>query len=171
MSNNTVSAKDQLEKLRAGQNQKLEIKYGELVVRCRILSADQLADAMENGRSAVKLPKGTSEDHQIQKRSTAVCKSVLRVGTTVNNTPYLNDEFLDNLSSAELEILYDQYLLLLNQVNPEYDKLSEDEILVLIARVKKKTTLSSSLTSYQLAEIGRYFLEIMLPQVNEHGSG
>ena len=171
MSNKPVSAKDQLEKLRAGQNQKLEIEYGELVVPCKIMSAVQLANSMENGRSSVKLPKGTSDEHQLQIRSAAVLKAVLRDGTNVNGTPYLNDEFLNDLSSAELEILYDQYLLLLNQVNAEYDKLTEEEILVLIAQVKKKTTQSSSLTSYQHAEIGRYFLEIMLPLVKEHGSG
>jgi len=156
-----ISAKDQLEKLRAGQDQILEIKYGELVIPLKLLSAHELATAAENGRNKLKkivLPSA-SETNKTQMESIAVMKEILRTACT----PHLNDEFLGLITSVELEILYDQFLLINNKVNPQYDKLDDEEILALIAEIKKKTTPIGGLSSYQLGEIGRYFLAQVLP--------
>jgi hypothetical protein len=162
-----VTAEDQLKLMRQGYKQTLEIKLGGLVVPCRIMPALDEATVIANAKTGLKVP---NEEQRALFESLAVMKAVLSNGCTVDSTPYLSDGFLSKLSNDELSELYNQYQTVVRTVNPTFEQLTPDQLGEIIETVKKKERSSRDFFTWQLAEIGRYFLDEILPRVKEAGS-
>ena len=162
-----ITVEEQLTKLRAGKDQDLKLKYGELEIPCRVMNATEESQVVVNAKRNLKVP---NEHDRKSFEGIEVMKCLLEAGCKVQGTPYASRVFLDQLSTVELESLYDQYISTIRTANVQYEKLSQDKIVDMITAVKKKEILTSDLFTWQLVEIGRYFLEVILLMGSEHGS-
>jgi hypothetical protein len=162
-----LSAEQILAKMREGYKQDLKIKFGALEIPCRLMSADEESSIIANAKTRVKVINEAQRDVL---ESLEVMKAVLECACNVSGTPYLSRAVLDKLTSFEIEKLYDDYTMLCRTVNPTFEALTEDEIVNLVQAVKKKNRSSGDLFTWQLAEIGKYFLDKFLPAVSAAGS-
>lgn len=161
------STADILKKIRSGYKADLKLKYGDYEIPCRLMAASEERSVIGSARVGVKVVHEGSRDLD---ESLAVMKAVLQRGCTVENTPYLSKDVLDNLTNGEIQELFDQYTTTCNTVNPEFESLSASQVIDLINEIKKKNQKASDLFTWQLAAIGRYFLDDFLPRVSAPGS-
>ncbi len=157
-----------LEKMRAGYKLPLVLKYNGLEVQARLLPGEELANAISNAKSQLKIPDGHTGDLL---ESQAVMKAVLKAATHVDNTPQLGDKFLNMLTNEELVNLHDQYESLVKTVNPSINELGDAEIAEIIGEIKKKDAKANDYYMWQLAAIGRYFLDRLQATGNGLGGG
>lgn len=162
-----VTVADQLKMMRKGYKQDLELVYNDLKVPVRLMSASEQGAAIANAKTKVKVVHESQRDLL---ESLEVMKSVLEKAALVEGTPRLSREFLDHLTDFEIEQLFEQYQTICRTVNPGFEQLSETEIVAMIRDVKKKAKSSKDFYTWQLAAIGKYFLDTILPMVNELGS-
>lgn len=161
-----VTVESMLAKFRSGYKD-TKLNYGDFSVPIRILNAKEESLAIIEGKEAIKGPNSKQSE---QMEALSVMKVVLFKAAYIDSTPHLPNAFLDQLSPTEIEVLYDQYLELAHQVNPEFEDLSHEEVREAIAVIKKKDAKARDLSTRQLKGIGLYFLEEILPMVKEHGS-
>lgn len=170
--NKITTTEDLLAKLRAGNNQKLEIGLGELKVPCRLLSAAEEATLIVKSAQAAAAQNPTGIQKEVFEAQITM-KQMLLAATTVQGVPGLTKDLLDMISHTELNDLFNQYNTLNHTINPNLQTLTQAEILAIVEDVKKKTKTSRDFYTYQLAEIGRFFLDMVIPTLltaNEHGT-
>ncbi len=155
--------------MRRGQKQDLKLKCGGLDIPCRILSYSEEAAAIANGKTTAKHAKPDGA-HDPVFESSEIMKAVLLKATNVKDVQYVATIFLNALSSTELDALYDQYVTLAKTVNPEIESMSVDKIGEMIKAVKKKEKAPKDFFTWELAAIGRYFLEEIQLQASAPGS-
>lgn len=158
----------QLAAMRRGQNKDLTLKCGGLDIPCRILSNSEESIATANAR-AVARRANADGTHDPAAEAAEIMKAVLLKATNVHSIQYVATIFLNALSSAELGAFYDQYVTLMNTVNPEFENVSVDRIGAMIAAVKKKEKVPKDFFTWELAAIGRFFLDEVLQQGNAPG--
>lgn len=151
-----VSPEDQLALLRADYAEAPTIKAGKLKVPVRLLNATEKVTIIGQAELNLQIPDGV--DPKLFK-SLEVMKGVLIAGGTVDGVPRLSRRFLDLLSDSEIGHMYDEYETLCKTSNPEFRNLSGDQLMGLVNAVKKKEASPSDYFTWQLAEIGRFFLE------------
>jgi hypothetical protein len=165
------TAQELLAALRSGNNQKLELTVGLAVIPCRLVNAIEEAGIIVRAKpKADKINPDGIKRELIE--SVCIQKDILAAATTINGMPGLPLGFLDLLTNPELEAIYDQYISLCHTINPNIQSLSQDEILQVVDGIKKKSLSTKNLFSYQLAEVGKFFLDVVLPNsltVNERG--
>jgi len=84
-------------------------------------------------------------------------------------TTNMTQSFLDALSSTEIEVLYDQYIIGCHQVNRSFEDLTANQFNEYIDAVKKNPAKVNDLSIFQLKAIGQYFLAEILPTVKDAG--
>ncbi len=160
-----------LEKIRKGYKAKLSFKFGGFDCPCRILASEQEAAAIAKAHeSADKVPENLKNLPNNMIKNIRVQKEVLFTGTTIGTINYLTKETLDKLSSDELAQAYDSYKTEIKLANPLFEKMPIDEVQQIINAVKKKAATSKDYYMSDLVGIGRYFLDQLSQQANEHGS-
>lgn len=162
-----TTADDILKKIRLGYKQDLKVKLGDYEIPCRLMSATEERRVIASAKAGLKVLLESARDLE---ESLAVMKAVILRGCTVDNTPRMPQAVLDELTNSEIESLYDQYLTVCTTVNPEFESLSEAQIVDLIKEVKKKNQPARDLFTWQLVAIGKYFLDVFLPAANAPGS-
>jgi hypothetical protein len=167
MKQKTDTVEERLKKMRSGYDQHPELIYGLLHIPCRIMNASEEARVIAAAKNNFKAP---TENDRKYSEGPEIMKAVLETGCTVDGVQHADREFLKELSSAELEELHDQYIGVLRTSNPTLQALSQDQIVEIITEVKKKEKASSDFYTYQLAAIGRYFLDRILPMASDAGS-
>lgn len=162
--NNIQTAEELLSFLRKGNSQKFEIGYDGWKVPCRLLSATEMLNiSIRAGQSAKsKNPTGVKQENFNAIESMIL---VLDKATTINGAPSFAMGFLESLPEVILLDLYDQYLLINNTINPSINHMKPDEIQKIVEDVKKKMSKASDYYSYQLAQIGRFFLDEIVPNI------
>jgi hypothetical protein len=157
-------AEDLLQALRKGNSQKLEIGIADCKFPVRLINAKEKALIILQAKQAAgkQNPTGLEQRYfdaiETQKR-------VLTAATTINGAPALPLGFLDMLTERELEELYDQYETISRMVNPNLQELSAEQILQIVDGIKKKSLNTKGLYTWQLAEVGRYFLDVIIPSL------
>lgn len=167
-----TTAEDLLASLRKGNNQKLEIGLGELKVPCRLLSASEEAKIVVKAKQSA-IHQNPSGKKQEVFESYETMKAMLEAATTVNGAPGFAMGFVDALTSSELAELYDQYVTINKMINPNIQLMKREEIQAIMDDVKKKKTVTNDYFSWQLAAVGKFFLEEIvanLPTDSEPGS-
>lgn len=163
-----ITTEDRLKKMRAGRDENLCLKYNDLEIPCRLLNAGEKAKLIYKAKQKVKLPG--SEGDKVFSESYEVMVAILVEACTIGGIPYANEDFTRSLTEPELVYLFDQYETILNTINPQFERLTDAQKIEIIENVKKKNATSSDYYTWQLAEIGRYFLDRVLPMVKEPGS-
>lgn len=161
--NKIVTAEDLLSKLRNGNSQKLEIGLGGLKFPVRLLDATEEATLQAQGatEAVLKTPNGAKvEIFEAQ----ITMKKILIAASTINGQG-LPPRFFELIGTKELVALYDQYISLNHTINPSIQSLTQEQLLALVESVKKKEKAPSDLYTWEQAEIGRFFLEKVLPML------
>lgn len=159
-----TTAEDLLSLLREGNNQKLEIGLGKLKVPCRLLNAKEEAiiTAQAESRALKENPQGAKREiFEAQE----VMKAILLAATNIKGVPGFPQKLVDMLSNQELTTLFDQYVSLNHTINPNIQDLSQVEIQAMVDNVKKKKTAASDYYSWQLAAVGKFFLDKIIPNL------
>ncbi|MFV8250247.1 hypothetical protein [Bdellovibrio bacteriovorus] len=162
------STAEKLKLMREGQKQVLLLKYNGLELPCRLLNAGEKARLIWKAKRKTKMPG--EEADKVFSEAHEVMVQILAEACSVNGIPYANEDFFRDLTEPEIVYFFDQYETLLNTINPDFERLTDQEKITMIEEVKKKSKGSSDFYTWQLAEIGRYFLDRILPMVKEHGS-
>ncbi|MGZ3686702.1 MAG: hypothetical protein ACXWPM_00045 [Bdellovibrionota bacterium] len=163
-----LSTDELLAAMRLGKDQELWLKIGDKEIPCRILSHSDESSAMARGKKRA-LEKEPSGKVDLGEQSAEVMKAVLFAATNVKSVQYLATEFLNRLSGAALDSLYDQYVSLMREVNPQFEKLSVERLGEIITSVKKKEKAPRDFFTWELAAIGRSYLEEIQLQASAPG--
>jgi hypothetical protein len=159
------TTEEQLAAIRKGRLLDLSLKMGDLEIPCRIMGAAEEAATIASARMRAKQATPDSGQSEVVV-SMEVMKAILMKATNVRSVQHLTPAFLKELSSAELGSLYDQYVTLINTVNPEFEKLKPEQIADMIETVKKKEKGPRDFFTWELAAIGRCLLE----EIQQQGS-
>lgn len=163
------SIEDKLKAMRSGYKFAPELKYGEYTIQVRILTADEEAKCYVDARVALtKIPSITDEERE-GLRPAENMKHLLMLAATIGPDQNLPRQLLNHLTSAELQALYEKYLDICCEVDPEFTTLSPNEINEIIMDVKKSPDVSKELSTRQLKGIGLYFLDHLLPLASKLG--
>ncbi len=154
------TAEDMLAKMRAGVKEVYEIRVRDLIVPVRVLSVDEM-NAVRH-ESLKKAMLGDDVD-----RALSVQKSTLLLASTIggkNALPTMSEKFLGLLSTDEINHLYNEYIKVLEDVNPSIQSLSNDEFRALVEAIKKKEFGSKDCSLHQLRAIFTAFQDLILKQ-------
>mgnify|MGYP001021195841 CR=1 FL=1 len=163
-----ITIEDRLRKMREGYKLELKIVAGGLDIPCRLLTATEEVQTIARARASINLPANYSGSVEAF-TGVEIQKAVLETACTVDNVPYAPRAFLDKCTLSEIQEIYDQYVSVLRQVNPRFEKIAPEEVAEMILAVKKNQKEPSDYFTWQLAEIGKFFLEKILPKANEAG--
>lgn len=155
-----------LKRMRSGYKP-IILKFGELEIEARLVPGHEMATAISNAKMNCKIPDG-HEKKLLEGQ--AVMRGVLKTATTIGSTCPLGDRFLSMLTNEELVYLHDQYESKIKGCNPDFESLSYSEIAEIIQLIKKKSATASDFYMWQLAAVGKYFLE-RLPVTDSDAGG
>lgn len=150
-----ITIESRLEKMRAGIKNELKIKLGEFEIPVRLLPSSEELKVIQTAKMEVAKSPPQFEFKLVE--AMAVMKGTLAAVAG----QYLPVELLNQLTTVEIEGLYDQYQSVCRSINPNYEKLSDEDATAMIAAVKKKEQKVTDFYTYQLAGIGRFFLEAL----------
>lgn len=86
----------------------------------------------------------------------ATMKLMLMYASTIpaaSGVPMLSEKLLDELSSDELTYIYNEYMVIMDKVNPGLEQLTPEEFQILVDGVKKNLVSSKDCTLRQLKGI------------------
>lgn len=145
-----VTAEDLLAKMRAGTKELHEIRLRDLVIPVRVLSIDETNAIRRQAIQDATMKSGDEVDKNV-----AIQKSTLKLASTMTKGggPMLSDKLLNMMSVDELGFLYEEYIKVMDDVNPSIDRMTEDQFKVLVEAVKKNHLSARDLSLSQLKAI------------------
>lgn len=145
-----ISANDLLAKMRAGVKESYEIRLRELIIPVRVLSLDEINEIRRTVKTDMARLAGADEADS----SVKMQRYVLKLASNVNNTaPLLGDKLLSMLTIDELNHLYNEYMKVIDDVNPSLETISPEEFRRLVDAVKKNYVTSRDLSLLHLRAI------------------
>lgn len=146
-----------LGKLRAGVKATHEIKCRELVVPVRVLSIDEFNEVRRHSIAHATAKNGDETDKNLQAQ-----KLTLKLASSLTEgVPLLGDKLLSKLSLDEINFLYEEYLAVMDSVNPSLASISDEEFRAIVDALKKNLTSSRKLSLLQLRAICTAFAELI----------
>jgi hypothetical protein len=160
--NSIETAGELLSYLRKGNSQKFEIGFADWKAPCRLLSASEMLTLTIRAQA---IAKGKNPTGVRQESFNAIEAMILILdkATTISGAPFFAMGFLESLPETLLSDLYDQFLTINNTINPNINSLKPHEIQAIVETVKKKNATTKDYFTWQLAEVGRFFLEEIVP--------
>lgn len=165
------TAEELLKVLRSGHKESLELQIGTFSYPVRLLNAQDEAVIIVKAKMTARKNNPKGIDLELFE-SLECMREILRAATSFEEN-FFPVGFLESLSTNELTELYNRYQTLCKTINPEFESMNQAELLELIAEVQKKNRKVSSLYTWQLAGIGKYCLEVIIPVLqtaSAHGS-
>lgn len=159
-----TSAEDLLRAMRKGNSQRLEIGMGEFKFPVRLLSAHEEATIAVKAAQSSQRANPTGLKREIFEAQ-ATMIALLVAATLIDNAPSVPPRFFELLTSEELGTLYDEYTTLNKTVNPNVQDMKAEEIAVIVDDIKKKKRVAKDFYTYQLAAVGKYFLQVIIPNL------
>jgi hypothetical protein len=148
-----------LAKMRAGTEEVYEIQMRELTIPVRVLSVDEFNEIRRDAKKFAAATPGsdvTDEHLHVQKTTLKLASRVTRGGV-----PLLGDKLLGLLTIDEVNFLYDEYIAIMDRVNPNTESLTPEQFQALVDALKKNTITSSDLGLRQLKAICTSFQELI----------
>lgn len=152
------TAEEMLAKMRAGVKEVYDIRVRDLVLPVRVLSVDEMNAIRHEAKKKAIL--GDEVD-----RALAIQKSTLLLASTIGGkgaVPTLSEKFLGLLSTDEINHLYNEYIKILDDVNPSLQTIPPEEFRALVDAVKKKALTSKDCSLHQLKAIFSAFQDLIL---------
>lgn len=154
-----MTAMDLLRKMRAGVKDVHDVRMRELVVPMRILSQDEWNLIRRDAKIQMLKDNGDETDMNVH-----IMKSVLRMASTVKDGggPGLPDKLLTLLNQDEMRYLYDEYLRVVDSINPNIELMNTDEFRHFVDMIKKKSITSRDCSLAQLRVIFGAYQELII---------
>lgn len=154
-----VTPEDLLSKMRAGVKMHHEIRMRDLVVPVRVLSIDEMnAVRRESVRMAIASGDEVDKNVSIQKLTLQVAS------TPIGGGALLNEKFFKQITLDELAYLYEEYIKVLDDVNPGAETLTTEQVRELVGVVKKNTCSAKDCSLVQLKVIFSLFQDLIRKQ-------
>jgi hypothetical protein len=154
-----ITAEDMLKKLRAGTKEVHEIKMREMVIPVRVLSVDEMNAIRRDSIKQMTLLAGDETD-----RNLSTQKTTLKMASTINGAPVLGDKLLSLLSTDEINFIYNEYVKVMDDVNPSMEFISPDEFKALVEALKKNVITTRDCSLRQLKAICTAFQDLIQRQ-------
>lgn len=146
-----------LGKLRSGVKTTHEIKCRELVIPVRVLSIDEFNEVRRHSIAHATRSNGDETDKNLQAQ-----KLTLKLASSITDgVPLLGDKILSQLTLDEINFLYEEYLAVMDSVNPSMASISDEEFREIVDALKKNLTSSRRLSLLQLRAICTAFAELI----------
>jgi hypothetical protein len=147
------SAEDILAKMRDGVKSTSEIRLRKMSFPVRILSIDETNAIRREAIREAKLGNGDEVD-----RNLAIEKSTLMLASTPpGGGPGLPDKVLGLLTVDELHHLYNEYVKIMDDVNPAVEDITQEQVKALVEAIKKNSVSARDLSLWQLRVIFSLF--------------
>jgi hypothetical protein len=154
-----TTVEDLLAKMRAGIRQHHIIRLRDLEIPVRVVSIDEMnAIRRDAVRQAMTISGGDEVDKNV-----AVQKTTLKIASTVpGQAPLLSDKLLEKMTVDEVNYLYEEYVKVLDDVNPAVERMSDEKVRELVDAIKKKDLVSArDLSLVQLRTVFSLFQDMI----------
>lgn len=157
--NQITTVDDLLKKMRMGVDEVHEIHLRDLTIPVRVLSIDEVNTIRKDSIKAAMLENGDNTDVDVRTQ-----RSTLKLATTIHagGAPLLSDKLMQKLTVDEMNYLYNEYIKVMDSVNPSLETMTPEQFKELVAALKEKKILSSDLSLPQLREICTAFVDLLL---------
>lgn len=153
-----VTAEDQLERMRAGTKAIHEIRMRDMVIPVRVLSIEEIqAIRREAIQKTSNMGMDDTDKHiMIQKITLKMASTIVKGGG-----PTLGDKVLGLVSLDELQYLYDEYIRVMDAVNPTLQTIEPEAFRALVDALKKNSVSSKDCSLLQLRAICSAFVGLI----------
>lgn len=153
-----VTVEEQLARMRVGTKETYEIRLRDFVIPVRVLSVDEVNAIRREAIRFATVNGGDETDRNLSRQ-----KSTLALASTLNkgSAPILHEKILGAMTTDELGHLYDEYVRVLDAVNPSMDSMSAEQFRELVDALKKSTVTARDCSLLQLREICTAFVDLI----------
>lgn len=153
-----ITAEELLAKARAGTQEIHTISLRDLTIPVRVLSIDEINAIRRQAAMNSAMRQGDETDRNLETQ-----KTVLRMATTVKvgGVPMLPEKLMNLFSMDELKYLYEEYLAIMDTVNPSLEFMSPEQFRALVDALKKNTISSKELSFRQLRAISIAYVDLL----------
>jgi hypothetical protein len=156
-----LSTEDLLAKMREGIKEVHEIRMRSAVFPVRVLSVDEV-NAIR--REAIRVTATTGGDET----DSALCvqKATLKLASTLNlgGVPSVTDKMLSMMNLDEVLYLYNEYIRVMDSVNPNLDFIPPEKFKELVEALKKNIVSPRDCSLLQLRVICSVFRDLIQRQ-------
>lgn len=155
-----MTVEEQLAKMRAGKKEVHSIKLGEYTIPVRVLTVDEVNAIRRDAiRQASLMVNGDETDINLARQ-----KETLKLATKITSggAPILGDKALNAMTVDELSYLYDEYIRVMDSVNPNLNMMDPMQFRELVDALKKKAIFPRDCSLPQLREICSAFVDLIL---------
>lgn len=151
-----MTVEDQLAQMRDGKKAIFEIRLGNAVFPVRVLSADEVAAVRREAIRKAALANGDDTDRNLE-----IQKTTLKLASTVTKggAPTISDKLLSMMFLDELTFLYDEYIRIMDSVNPALDQITPEKFTEIVGALKKSLVSPRDLSLLQLRAICLAYLD------------
>lgn len=159
-----LSAEELLAKMRQGKKELHEIKMGNMVIPVRVLSCDEVATIRREAIRKTAMAQGDETDRNLQ-----IQKLTLTLASTVSRgqAPFLGEKIMGLMTLDELTYLYDEYIRVLETVNPAIEHISPEVFRSIVDALKKNAASPKDLSLLQLRAICSAYVDLILRQESQ----
>lgn len=164
MTREIITAEDLLAKMRAGTKEIHEIKMRDFVLMVRVLSVDEMNLVRRDAYKTALAMSGDDTDKNL-----IMQKSILKLASSSSasdNVPMLSDRLLSMLTTDEIGHLYDEYIAVLDSVNPALETITHEAFRELVDSLKKNLLSAKDLSIRQLRVICSSYVDLISQKDN-----
>lgn len=159
-----MSAEELLAKMRQGKKDIHEIRMGNMVIPVRVLSCDEVATIRREAIRKTAMSQGDETDKNLQ-----IQKLTLTLASTVSRgqAPFLGDKIMGLMTLDELTFLYDEYIRVMETVNPAVEHIQPDIFRGIVDALKKNAASPKDLSLLQLRAICSAYVDLIQRQESQ----
>jgi hypothetical protein len=149
---------DILAKMRMGVKEVYEIRMRDMTFPVRVISMDEQAQIR---REAIKLAAAMGGDDT--DKNCAIQKMSLKVASTLSpgGAPLISDSLLSKLTLDEVKFLFEDYIRVMDGVNPSLEMIPPDHFRAMVDALKKNSLGAKDLSLLQLRAVCSTFVELI----------
>lgn len=149
---------DILKKMRAGIDEVHEIRLREMRFQIRVLSQDEFNQIRRDAKMETDTNGGDETDKNVRiQKMVLIRASAVKLGTPGKIT----DKLLSRLNQDEMEFLYNEYVRVMDNMNPNIEAMTVEQFRLIVDALKKKTITSRDLSLPQLREVCGAFVDLI----------
>jgi hypothetical protein len=153
-----------LRKMRAGVDEVHEIRLREMRFQIRCLSQDEFNQIRRDAKIETDANGGDDTDKNVRiQKMVLIRASAVKPGTPGKIT----DKLLSRLNADEMEFLYNEYVRVMDNMNPNIEAMTVDQFRMIVDALKKKTITSKDLSLPQLREVCAAFVDLIERMENQ----
>lgn len=153
-----ISPEEMLTQLRMGKKMSYEIQMGNLRIPMRVLSLDEEAEIRRVALKRTIQMGGDETDKNVE-----IEKATIKLATTTERggVPYISDVLLARMTADEHTLLYSEYIVIRDRVNPSLEQIDPEEFQRLVDALKKNIVSKNDCSLRQLRAICGAFQDLI----------